>query len=142
MPVIAMKAVSKQAHEKTDNLFIYTFESPGQGTKQIVANKDNAYELGDVAGVAIIGTFLPGLEIKPRKVFGIPSEGMAMGKVDAALDTDVSAQFEADAPERSFTVTVSVEVTARYAEDTEKLARKAIKSGQGSVLSVEPTAAS
>ncbi len=136
MPVITMKAVAKQAHEQTDNLFIYSFESPGQGTKQIVANKDNAYEVGDVAGIAVIGTFLPGLEIKPRKVFGIPSEGMAMGKVDADLDVDVSEQFEADAPERTFTVTLSVEVTARYADDCEKIARKAIKSGQGEVVSV------
>lgn len=136
MPVITMKAVAKQAHDKTDNLFIYTFESPEQGAKQIVANKDNSYEVGDVAGIAVIGTFLPGLEIKPRKVFGIPSEGMAMGKVDAPLDRDVSAQFDADAPERTFTVTLSVEVTARYADDTEKLARKAIKSGQGAVVSV------
>ena len=77
-----------------------------------------------------------GLEIKPRKVFGIPSEGMAMGKVDAPLDTDVSAQFDADAPERTFTVTLQVEVTARYSNDTEKLARKAVKSGKGQVVSV------
>lgn len=136
MPVITMKAVARQAHEQTDNLFIYTFESPGQGTKQIVANKDNDYEVGDVAGIAVVGTFLPGLEIKPRKVFGIPSEGMAMGKVDADLDVDVSSQFEADAPERTFTVTLSVEVTARYADDCEKLARKAVKSGQGDVVTI------
>ena len=137
MPVIAMKATAKQAHEKTDNLFIYTFESPGQGEKTIVANKDNRYEVGDVAGIAVVGTFLPGLEIKPRKVFGIPSDGMAMGKVEAELDADVSAQFGADAPERTFTVTMQVEVTARYADDCEKLARKAIKGGQGGVVSAE-----
>ena len=136
MPVIAMKAVAKQAHEQTDKLFIYTFESPDQGTKVIVANKDNSYDVGDVAGVAVVGTFLPGLEIKPRKVFGIPSEGMAMGVVDAPVDTDVSAQFEADAEPRAFTVTLTVTVEARYAEDTEKLARKALKSGKGSVVSV------
>ena len=137
MPVIAMKATAKQAHEKTDNLFIYTFESPGQGEKTIVANKDNRYEVGDVAGIAVVGTFLPGLEIKPRKVFGIPSDGMAMGAVEAELDADVSAQFGADAPERTFTVTMQVEVTARYADDCEKLARKAIKGGQGGVVSAE-----
>lgn len=137
MPVIAMKATAKQAHEKTDNLFIYTFESPGQGEKTIVANKDNRYEVGDVAGIAVVGTFLPGLEIKPRKVFGIPSDGMAMGTVEAELDADVSAQFGADAPERTFTVTMQVEVTARYADDCEKLARKAIKGGQGGVVSAE-----
>ena len=138
MPVIAMKAVSKQAHEQTENLFIYRFESPGLGARQIVANKDNNYEVGDVAGIAVVGTFLPGLEIKPRKVFGIPSEGMAMGKVEAELDADVSEQFEADAPERPFAVTLTVEVTARYAEDTERLARKAIKSGAGEVVANAP----
>lgn len=132
MPVVAMQVSSKTAHEKTDKLFIYTFESPELGQKVIVANSDNNYEVGEVAGIAQIGTFLPGLEMKPRKVFGIPSEGMAMGVVDAPLDADVSEQFGADAPERSFTVTVTVEVQARYSEDCEKLARKAIKGGQGS----------
>ena len=138
MPVIAMKAVAKTAHEKTDSLFIYSFESPELGQKQIVANLDNVYEVGDVAGIAVIGTFLPGLEIKPRKVFGIPSEGMAMGKVDAAVDTDVTEHFGADAPVRTFAVTMTVDVQARYAEDTERLARKAIKGGQGAVDGVKP----
>ena len=138
MPVIAMKATSKKAHEQTDQLFIYTFESPELGERLIVANKDNVYEIGDVAGIGLLGTFLPGLELKPRKVFGYDSEGMAMGKVDAPLDTDVSAQFDADAAPRSFRVTITVDVEARYPEDTEKLARKALKSGQGSVVGVAP----
>ena len=47
-------------------------------------------------------------------------------------------QFEADAPERPFAVTLTVEVTARYAEDTERLARKAIKSGAGEVVANAP----
>lgn len=138
MPVIAMQAVSKTAHEQTDNLFIYTFRSPQLGDKQIVANKDNDYEVGDVAGIAVIGTFLPGLEIKPRTVFGIPSEGMALGKVDVLPDTDVTARFGADADLRPFAVTITVQVDARYAEDTERLARKAIKGGQGEVVSATP----
>ena len=134
MPVIAMKATAKQAHEKTDNLFIYTFESPGQGEKTIVANKDNRYEVGDVAGIAVVGTFLPGLEIKPRKVFGIHSQGMAMGKVQAELDADLTAHFDADRSPRTFKVSVEVEVEAPYAEDAEKIARKAIGKGQGNVI--------
>lgn len=138
MPVIAMKAVAKAAHDQTDNLFIYTFESPALGQKVIVANKDNSYELGDVAGIAQLGTFLPGLEIKPRKVFGIDSEGMAMGRVDAPLDADVTERFGADAPVRAFEVTLTVQVEARYPEDTEQLARKAIKGGQGKVAAVAP----
>lgn len=138
MPVYAMKATSKTAHEKTDQLFIYTFESPAHGVKTIVANLTNVYEVGDVAGIAFEGTILPGLVIKPRKVFGIPSDGMAMGKVEAELDTDLTEHFDADRAPRPFTVTIEVEVEAPYAEDAEKVARKAIGKGQGAVTGAAP----
>ena len=138
MPVIAMKVVAKQAHERTDQLFIYTFESPARGQLQIVANLTNTYEVGDVAAIAVEGTFLPELEIKPRKVFGIPSQGMALGTVDAALDADLTTQFNADAPVRRFRVTYTVEVEARYAEDAQPVAAKAIGKRQGTVQHVEP----
>ena len=91
-----------------------------------------------MAAIALEGTFLPGVEIKPRKVFGIPSTGMALGKVDDALDSELSARFDADVAPRSFRVTIEVEVEARYAEDCDKIARKAIKGGQGAVISAEP----
>ncbi len=138
MPVVAMQVTSKTAHERTDQLFIYTFESPEHGQRTIVANLTNVYEVGDVAAIALEGTFLPGVEIKPRKVFGIPSTGMALGKVDDALDSELSARFDADVAPRSFRVTIEVEVEARYAEDCDKIARKAIKGGQGAVISAEP----
>ncbi|MDG1483466.1 MAG: hypothetical protein P8R54_28000 [Myxococcota bacterium] len=137
MPVYAMKVTSKSTHEKTDKLFIYTFESPEQGTRTIVANLTNVYEVGDVVAVAQLGTRLPGVVLKPRKVFGIDSEGMAMGPVEAELDTDLSAQFEADAPEGRFTVTLTVEVSAHYAEDAQALAAKAIGKGKGTLVSAE-----
>ncbi|MED5371402.1 MAG: hypothetical protein VX899_10340 [Myxococcota bacterium] len=136
MPVYAMKVTNKSAHEKTDQLFIYTFESPEQGTRTIVANLTNTYEVGDVAGIAIEGTVLPGVVIKPRKVYGIHSEGMAMGKVDAELDADLTEHFDADRGPRPFTVTYTVTVDAPYAEDAEKVAAKAIGKGQGKVESV------
>ena len=134
MPVYAMKVTSKTAHEKTDQLFIYTFESPEQGERTIVANLTNVYEVGEVAGIAIEGTVLPGVVIQPRKVFGIHSQGMAMGKVQAELDADLTAHFDADRSPRAFKVTVEVEVEAPYAEDAEKIARKAIGKGQGNVI--------
>lgn len=137
MPVIAMKVVQKQAHEKTDQLFIYTFESPELGQKTIVANLTNVYEVGDVAAVAQLGTLLPEGEIKPRKVFGIDSEGMAMGPVDAALDSDLSGDFDADAPERTFKLTFEIEVKGHYAADAEKAARKQFKGGAGTVTNAE-----
>ncbi|MEC7948868.1 MAG: hypothetical protein VX265_14970 [Myxococcota bacterium] len=136
MPVICMECVAKMAHEKTDSLFIYTFRSPLLGDKTIVANLTNVYAVGDRAGIAQLGTFLPGMEMKPRKVFGIDSEGMAMGPVDAELDADLSSQFDADAPLRSFRVTLEVEVEARYPDDCRKLAQKAVKSGRFEVSTV------
>lgn len=134
MPVIAMQVVEKQAHERTDSLFIYTFESPELGQKTIVANLTNVYEVGDVAAIAQLGTFLPEGEIKPRKVFGIPSEGMALGPVDDAPDADLTARFDADAPERRFKLTFTIEVEGRYPADAEKAARKRFKSGDGEVV--------
>ena len=134
MPVYAMKVTSKTAHEKTDQLFIYTFESPEQGERTIVANLTNVYEVGEVAGIDIEGTVLPGVVIQPRKVFGIHSQGMAMGKVQAELDADLTAHFDADRSPRTFKVSVEVEVEAPYAEDAEKIARKAIGKGQGNVI--------
>jgi tRNA-binding EMAP/Myf-like protein len=132
-----MKVVEKNAHDKTDNLFIYTFESPNIGQIQIVANLTNVYAVGDVVAIAQLGTFLPGLEMKPRKVFGIPSQGMALGPVDADLDTDFSERFNADAPVGTFRVTYSVEVEARYAEGAAPVAAKAIGKKHGTVVSVE-----
>ena len=132
MPVYAMKVATKTAHEKTDKLFIYTFQSPALGERTIVANLTNVYEVGDVVAVAQLGTRLPGVVLKPRKVFGIDSEGMAMGPVTAELDADLTTEFDADPPERKFMVTYSIEVTAHYADDAKALAAKAIGKGKGS----------
>jgi tRNA-binding EMAP/Myf-like protein len=135
MPVIAMQVTEKNGVEGAENLFHYTFSSPEQGDLQIIANTTNVYEIGDVAGIALVGTKLPGLEIKPRKVFGIPSSGMACGPVDATVDTNVSGQFNADAPARTFQVTLTVNVEASYAEDAGKIAMKKARS-EGNVTSV------
>jgi hypothetical protein len=63
---------------------------------------------------------------------------MALGPVSAEVDSDLSHDFDADASERPFTVTMVVEVHSRYAEQAEKLARKAIGKNQGKIVSAEP----
>lgn len=131
MPVVAMKVIEKAAHPQTDKLFIYQFESAAQGQLQIVANLTNVYEVGDVAGIALLGTRLEEGEILPRKVFGIPSSGMALGKVDAAVDTDLTSAFDADRPSAPMTVTVTLTVEGHYATDAIAAARKAIGKGEG-----------
>ncbi|MEO0602922.1 MAG: hypothetical protein AAF211_15890 [Myxococcota bacterium] len=133
MPVIAMEVTSKSAVEGAENLFCYTFSSPEQGELTIIANTTNVYEVGDRAGIALVGTRLPGLEIKPRKVFGVASSGMACGPVDVAIDTDVSEQFDADRPDRPWKVTIEVTVEAPYAEDAGSLAMKKARS-EGKVV--------
>ena len=50
-----------------------------------------------------------------------------MGPIDVPVDTDVSTQFDADAPERAHSVTITVSVNARYADSAEKLARKPLE---------------
>ena len=131
MPVYAMKVTSKTAHEKTDKLFIYTFESPALGQRTIVANLTNVYEVGDVVAIAQLGTRLPDIVLKPRKVFGIDSEGMAMGPVEAELDADLSDDFDADRPLRRFVVTYTMEVEAHYPAEAKSIAAKAIGKGKG-----------
>lgn len=128
MPVIAMEVTARSAVDGAENLFCYTFSSPGHGDLTIVANSTNVYEVGDRAGIALVGTALPGLQIKPRKVFGVDSSGMACGPVDAALDTDLSEQFEADRAPRAWKVTLEVVVEASYAEDAGTLAKKKARS--------------
>ena len=134
MPVVVMTVAEKNAHPQTDNLFIYRFESPELGPKTIVANLTNVYEVGQRAAIAQLGTLLPEGEIKPRKVFGIDSEGMALGPVDDDVDTDVSERFEADAPSRTWKLTFEIEVEGHYPADAEKAARKAFKSGAGTLV--------
>lgn len=138
MPVVAMTCTSKQAHEKTDKLFIYTFAAPELEERTIVANLTNVYEPGDVAAIAQLGTWLPEGEIVQRKVFGIESFGMALGPVDAAPGTDVTEAFGADAPERRWRLTFTVEADGRYPELLEKGLRKAIGKGEGTRVAAEP----
>lgn len=137
MPVVAMTVAEKNPHPQTDNLFIYRFESPALGSKTIVANLTNVYEVGQIAAIAQLGTLLAEGEMKPRKVFGIDSEGMALGPVDDAPDTDLSARFDADAPKRTWKLTFEIEVEGHYATDAEREARKLFKSGTGTCIKAE-----
>lgn len=93
----AMKVVAARDHENADRLRVYQFEAPGTGQVQIIANKDVVYHVGDVAAVANIGTVLEdGTEIKKNKFRGIRSYGMAMGKTDADVGTDLIAMVMQD----------------------------------------------
>ncbi|NJM63636.1 MAG: hypothetical protein HC849_31335 [Oscillatoriales cyanobacterium RU_3_3] len=94
MPVIAMEVQTAQNHPNADALRVYSFAAPGWEPVQIVANSENVYDVGDIAAIALTDSVLKdGTQIKPAKLRGVYSFGMAMGKVAAEIGTDLSAIY-------------------------------------------------
>jgi len=94
MPVIAMEVKTAQNHPHADALRVYIFEAPGCESVQIIANLENIYSVGDIVAVALTDSVLKdGTKIKPTKLRGIYSYGMAIGKVEAAIGSDLSAIY-------------------------------------------------
>jgi len=94
MPVIAMKVKSAQNHPNAEALRLYVMEAPGYEDVQIIANLTNVYEVGEVAAIALPDSVLKdGTVIKPSKLRGIVSFGMALEKVTAAVGSDLSLDY-------------------------------------------------
>jgi tRNA-binding EMAP/Myf-like protein len=108
MSVIAMRVSNVQAHPNADSLLVYTLvstmEAPNQNEHlthpgclhevQIVANLENTYQKGDIVAVALDGSVLKdGTKIKPCKLRGVSSYGMALGVVEADLGSDLSEVY-------------------------------------------------
>jgi tRNA-binding EMAP/Myf-like protein len=94
MPVIAMKVKTAQNHPNADALRLYSFAAPGWESVQIVANSENIYDVDDIVAVALTDSVLKdGTQIKPVKLRDVYSFGMALGKVEAAIGTDLSAIY-------------------------------------------------
>lgn len=83
MPVIAMKCMSVLEHPNANSLKLYEFEAPNYGSVQIIANLDNIYKVDDLVYIALEGSELKdGTKIKPTKLRGVRSYGMALGTVE------------------------------------------------------------
>ena len=96
MAILALRVTSAIDNPNAERLRVYQFEGGPDGPVQIVANKDNIYQPGDVVACALIGTVLEdGTEIKRAKFRGYRSFGMAMGKTDKPMGTDLTATFNA-----------------------------------------------
>ena len=94
MPVIAMEVKTAQNHPNADGLRLYSFAAPGREPVQIVANSENIYDVGDIVAVALTDSVLKdGTQVKPVKLRGVYSFGMALGNVEEALGTDLSAIY-------------------------------------------------
>lgn len=97
MTVIVMEVLEVSPHPNADALRVYQF----QGTEklQVVANLENVYEVGDKVAVATVGSELKdGTTIRPARLRGVDSFGMALGKHAAPPGTDLSAEFCKEAP--------------------------------------------
>lgn len=93
MPAKILECTKVELHPNADSLRIYNF-SYGQCVWQIICNPTNIYAIGDKAAVALIGSVLKDdTEIKESKIRGIISQGMALGKSDLTLGTDVTNDF-------------------------------------------------
>ena len=91
---LAMKVVSAEQHPNADALRLYTMFAPEVETVQVIANLDNVYQIDDVVAIALSGSVLKdGTKIKPSKLRGVYSYGMALGKVDVAVGTDLSETY-------------------------------------------------
>ena len=91
MPVIAMQVKSAEQHPNADSLRVYNMAASGYEDVQIVANMENVYEVGDRLAIALPNTVLKdGTKIKPTKLRGIQSFGMALGKTEEDISSDLS----------------------------------------------------
>ncbi len=94
MPVIAMEVKTVQNHPNADTLRLYSLEAPGYDSVQIIANLENTYDVGDIVAIALTDSVLnDGTKIKPTKLRGVYSFGIALGKVEEASGTDLSAIY-------------------------------------------------
>lgn len=91
MPVIVMETIAAEAHPNADALRIYKMKAPEKSEIQVVANLENVYQVGELVAVALVDSVLKdGTKIKPSKLRGVYSYGMALGKVNAEVGEDLS----------------------------------------------------
>ena len=90
----AFRVVSVEDHPNADTLKVYQFEISESETIQVIANLDNTYEVGDVVAVALVGaTLKDGTKLGNVKLRGVPSYGMALGKVSVPVGTDLTTEY-------------------------------------------------
>lgn len=89
-----MKVIKAEKHPFADALRLYEMEAEGFETNQIVANLENIYEVDDKVVIVLSGSTLKdGTKISSTKVRGLHSYGMALGKSEADVGTDVTAEY-------------------------------------------------
>ena len=100
MSVIALQVSNSRQHPNADTLYIYELTAPERDSIQVIANRDNVYEPGDVVAVALVGTVLDdGTKIRRARLRGEESFGMALGPVEASPGADLTADYITPRPD-------------------------------------------
>ncbi|MFZ5889896.1 MAG: RNA ligase family protein [Myxococcota bacterium] len=95
MPVFVMEVLEVAAHPNADQLRVYAFGGLDGERIQVVANLSNVYAVGDRVAVARVGSELKdGTKIRPARLRGVDSFGMALGVHAGEVGSDISAEFE------------------------------------------------
>ena len=90
---MAMEVISAEKHPNADALRRYKFKTENKEV-EVIANLDCIYEIGDVVAIALVGSILKdGTKIKPTKLRGVYSYGLALGKVEVEVGTDLSELY-------------------------------------------------
>jgi len=106
MTVIVMEVLEVGPHPNADALRVYQFGA--RERLQVVANLSTTYAVGDHVAIATVGTELEdGTKIRPSRLRGVDSFGMALGLHTAPVGTDVSAEFCAARPVASGAAVIS-----------------------------------
>lgn len=87
-----MECVDAKKHPNADSLNIYEFKHNDKRF-QIVANMENTYNIGDRAKVVLEGVLKTGEIIRSSAIRGVKSYGMALGKTDLPLGTNLTSEL-------------------------------------------------
>lgn len=94
--ILSMIVISKERHPNADMLWVYGLRSDfGKPILQVCANLTNVYNVNDIVAVCQEGYDCGDFVIESRKVRGVLSQGMMVGLVDAAINTDVTEMCSA-----------------------------------------------
>lgn len=94
MPAIVFNVKSAKKHPYANSLRLYSMGCTNKPDIQIIANLENIYEVGDNVIVAMVDSILndhDGTIIEAVRIRGLYSHGMALGKTDEPVGTDLSA---------------------------------------------------
>ena len=94
MTAIVMECIKAENHPNADSLRVYEFSCPQHPSIQIVANLENVYSPGDKATVVVAPSLMKdNVVIKNVNLRGATSYGMALGKTDHDVGTDLTEEY-------------------------------------------------